>query len=232
MVSRKGILYGVGVGNGDAENITLKAVRIIKQCKYIAVPSDVKEDSTAYKIVEKVFETEKEALENKTWLEFSMPMTKDVKIWQQSHTLAAEEISKVLAGGEDVAFLCLGDPTIYSTYMYVHRLVEENGYEAEVISGIASFCAVAARAGKPLAEQKEQIHIIPANYGLEEALRLSGTKVFMKIGSRLSQLKEKLDENQEVFMVENCGMENEHYYVGRDKLPDKAGYFSIVVVKE
>jgi precorrin-2/cobalt-factor-2 C20-methyltransferase len=116
--------------------------------------------------------------------------------------------------------------------MYVHRLVEENGYEAKVINGIASFCAVAARAGKPLAEQKEQIHIIPANYVLEEALGLSGTKVFMKIGSRLSQLKEKLDESQEVFMVENCGMENEHYYVGIDKLPDKAGYFSIVVVKE
>jgi precorrin-2/cobalt-factor-2 C20-methyltransferase len=54
----------------------------------------------------------------------------------------------------------------------------------------------------------------------------------MKIGSRISQLKEKLDENQEVFMVENCGMENEHYYVGRNELPDKAGYFSIVVVKE
>jgi precorrin-2/cobalt-factor-2 C20-methyltransferase len=230
-MSRKGILYGVGVGNGDEENITLKAVRIIKQCKYIAVPNDVKEESTAYKIAKKVFETEKEVLEDKMWLEFSMPMTKDVKIWQQSHEAAAEEISKVLGKGEDVAFLCLGDPTVYSTYMYVHRLVEEKGYEANVISGIASFCAVAARVGKPLAEQKEQLHIIPANYGLEEALSLSGTKVFMKIGGRLSQLKEKLNETQEVFMVENCGMENEHYYVGVNELPDKAGYFSVVVVK-
>jgi precorrin-2/cobalt-factor-2 C20-methyltransferase len=230
-MSRIGILYGVGVGNGDEENITLKAVRIIKQCKYIAVPNDVKEESAAYKIVKKVFETDGEVLEDKIWLEFSMPMTKDVNIWQQSHEVAADEISKVLDKGEDVAFLCLGDPTVYSTYMYVHRLVLEKGYEANVISGITSFCAVAARAGKALAEQKQEIHIIPANYGLEKALSLSGTKVFMKIGSRISQLKEMLDENQEVFMVENCGMENEHYYEGVNELPDKAGYFTVVVVK-
>jgi precorrin-2/cobalt-factor-2 C20-methyltransferase len=115
--------------------------------------------------------------------------------------------------------------------MYVHRLVLEKGYEANVISGITSFCAVAARAGKALAEQKQEIHIIPANYGLEKALSFSGTKVFMKIGSRISQLKEMLDENQEVFMVENCGMENEHYYEGVNELPDKAGYFTVVVVK-
>jgi precorrin-2/cobalt-factor-2 C20-methyltransferase len=230
-MSKKGILYGVGVGNGDAENITLKAIRHIKRCRYIAVPNDVKEESTAYKIAKKVFEDEPKVLENKVWLEFSMPMTKDIKIWQRSHETAAEKISEVLEKGEDVAFLCLGDPMVYSTYMYVHRLVEQKGFEAKVINGITSFCAVAARAGKPLAEQKEQLHIIPGNYGLEEALGLSGTKVFMKIGSRLSELKTMLNESQEVFMVENCGMENEHCYNGVKELPDKAGYFSVVVVK-
>lgn len=236
-MNKKGCLYGIGVGPGDAENITLKAVRRIKECKYIAVPGEIKEESAAYKIVTEVFHEQPDVLAQKHWLALSMPMTKDMKKWKECHKNAAEQLADILEKGEDVAFLTLGDPTIYSTYLYVHELISQRGYEAVILSGIPSFCAVAARAGQALASKKEQMHIIPGNYGFEEALALSGTKVFMKIGSSLDKLKALLKSKEyaasykEIFMVENCGMENERCYAGIDEIPNQAGYFSIVVVK-
>ncbi|MFR5732658.1 MAG: SAM-dependent methyltransferase [Clostridium sp.] len=92
----------------------------------------------------------------------------------------------------DVACLTLGDPTIYSTYIYIHRLVKARGYDAKIINGIPSFCAVSARLEDSLADRSEQIHIIPSTYGVEDALNLSGTKVLMKAASKMPLVKEVL----------------------------------------
>ena len=69
-------------------------------------------------------------------------------------------------------FLTLGDPTVYSTYMYIHKKIQNFGYDAEIVSGIPSFCAVAAKMGISLSEKAEELHVIPAVYQIEEGICL------------------------------------------------------------
>lgn len=224
----KGKLYGIGVGPGDWELMTLKAVRLIEESPVIAVPAKEKEDSTAYRIASKAVD-----LSQKECLAISMPMTKDLEKLEQPHKAGAERMAAVLDAGKQIAFLTLGDPTIYATYIYLHKRILAMGYEAEIISGVPSFCAVAARLNISLAERAEELHIIPASYNIKDALPLSGTKVFMKAGSRMELLKEKLQQlDASVYMVENCGMENEKIYEGAAEINTSAGYYSLVVLKE
>lgn len=102
----------------------------------------------------------------------------------------------------------------------------------ELVSGIPSFCAAAARLNIPLAEGKEELHIIPASYKKEDGFLYEGTNVLMKSASRISDVKAFLREkNATVFAVENCGMENEKVYQSLDEIPDDAGYFSLIISK-
>ncbi len=236
----KGKLYGIGVGPGDPELMTLKAVRILKECPVIAVPisGSTAGEAVAYKIAREAvaYQIAREALpeiEGKTKLEIQMPMTRDHALLDASHQEAAKQLIRVLDQGKDAAFLTLGDPTVYSTYMYVHRLVAEAGYEAEIVSGIPSFCAAAARLGIALAERQEPIHIYPAAYGVSEALKLPGTKVLMKAGKKLAQLSEKLEDGQQAYVIENCGMPGERVWKREpeNRPPVPAGYFTTVIVK-
>ena len=224
-----GKLYGVGVGPGDPELLTLKALRLIRECPVVAVPGKEIRETVAYKIVSQAYpELEKKELEG-----IYMPMTKDPEKLQESHDAAAARIEEYLREGKDVAFLTLGDPTVYSTYLYVHKRVEADGFPVEIISGITSFCAAAARMNMGLVEKAEPLHVIPASYPVEEALRLSGTKVLMKAGKKMGRVKEellKLDE--EVTMIENCGMEGEACYRSAREIPEEAGYYSLIIVKE
>lgn len=224
-----GILYGIGVGPGDPELMTLKAVRKIRECSVIAVPGRQPENSTAFQIAVKVCPEIRE----KELVGIHMPMTKDEKKLRESHKTGAGVLSEHLLKGEDVAFLTLGDPTVYSTYLYLHRMIREQGFTAKIINGIPSFCAAAARMDTGLAEKNQTLHIIPAAYEVENSLKLSGTKVFMKAGKNLSKLKEKLvQRNLSGKMVENCGMRDEMLYECTEEIPQEAGYYSLIIVKE
>jgi len=223
-----GKLYGIGVGPGDGELLTLKAARLMKECDIIAVPADNKDNCTAYLIaVQAVPE-----LECKKILPVIMPMTKDKEILNLSHEKGAADIIELLDNEKKVGFLTLGDPTVYSTYMYIHNRVKARGYETEIINGIPSFCAVAATLGISLAENKEQLHIFPASYELTDAFALQGTKIFMKMGKKLSEVKRKIkDAGLHAYMVENCGMENEKIYHNIEEFPEDAGYYSLIIIK-
>ncbi|MCI9105853.1 MAG: precorrin-2 C(20)-methyltransferase, partial [Lachnospiraceae bacterium] len=95
-----------------------------------------------------------------------------------------------------------------------------------------SFCAVAARMGESLADRSEQLHIIPSSYDIEKALDYPGSKVFMKAGSKLSRVKQTLQEkDMTAVMVENCGFSNEHIYDVITAMPEKASYYTTVLVK-
>ena len=224
-----GILYGVGVGPGDPELMTLKAVRLVRENEVIALPGPEAKETVAYQIaVQAVPE-----LEQKTLLSLVMPMTHDKEEMARNHEKAAEAITEYLKQGKNVVFLTLGDPTIYSTYLYVQKGVQARGYEAVLVSGITSFCAAAARTNTPLVEWSEQLHVLPAVHRLEEPLDQPGTYVLMKSGRKMQQVKEiLLASGRDVVMVENCGMENEHIYRSTEEIPDDAGYYSLIIAKE
>lgn len=241
-----GKLYGIGVGPGDPELLTLKAVRIIENCQVIAVPGEIPEEAVAWKIVEKAGI---KGLKEKEPIGISMPMTKDKKKLFSAHKKGISDLKTLLDQEKDVAFLTLGDPVIYSTYMYLHHEIGKLGYQTEIINGIPSFCVAAAKAGIELGKGAEQIHVIPASYQIEEALDLPGTKILMKSGREYPKVKKILEElecknsntvsaddrtgkRQHVIMVENCGMESEKIYDGIENLPEEAGYYTLIFIKE
>lgn len=223
-----GTLYGIGMGPGDPELITLKAIKTIEKCPVVAVPCKDKVDSVAYEIATKVIENLKE----KEILELDMPMTKNQEVIDKKHKECAEKVIACLKEGKDVAFLTLGDPCVYSTHLYINKLVEAEGLETKIISGVTSFCAASALLNTGLVEKDEMLHIVPASYPVEEALQFSGTKVLMKAGRKLSKIKEQLQQLEcDVVLVENCGLEHEKIYRGVENMPEKAGYFSLMIVK-
>lgn len=225
----KGILYGVGVGPGDPELMTLKACRLIRENEVIAVPGEKVEDTVAYRIA---VQAEPE-LAKKELLPIYMPMTHDKEEMERNHERGAERIREILETGRNVIFLTLGDPSVYSTYIYLAKRVESRGYETRLVSGITSFCAAAARLNIPLTEWNEQLHVLPAVHRLDSTLSEHGTYVLMKSGKKMGQVKELLRKSgREVQMVENCGMEDEHVYRSLEEIPDDAGYYSLIVAKE
>lgn len=245
-----GIFTGVGVGPGDPELMTLKAVRAIETCSVIAVPVS---DSTLEKPVYECAGNQEErnraylercvayqiaagavsGLEKKDRIYLPMPMIKEKDKLKAVHDNDASAVAELLDKGENVVFLTLGDPTVYSTCMYVHKRLKRNGYTTQIVPGIPSFCAAAARMDIPLVENRQELHILPASYQIEESLNLPGTKVLMKAGRKMAEVKEILKEKElDAVMVENCGMENEKLYFGVQEIPERAGYYSLLVVKE
>lgn len=225
----KGTLYGVGVGPGDPELMTLKAVRLIRENMIIAVPGADPKETVAYKIaVQAVPE-----LAEKELLPIYMPMTHDPKELEKNHAKGAQTLEEVLDKGKNIVFLTLGDPCVYSTFSYLQKRVEKDGYHTELVSGITSFCAAAARLNIPLSEWNEQLHVVPAVHRLDSTLNESGNYILMKSGKKMNQVKEILAQSgRDVLMVENCGMENEHIYRSVEEIPDDAGYYSLIIAKE
>ncbi|AMK14794.1 precorrin-2 C(20)-methyltransferase [Methanobrevibacter olleyae] len=226
----KGRLYGVSIGPGDPNLITVKAMNIISKCNYIATPHTGNGESLALSIVSKAID-----LSDKEIIKLKFPMTKDKNILAQSHKEAAESIEKILDSGNDVVMLNLGDVTIFSTFAYTMDKLLEKNYDVEVIPGVTSFCASASKLKIGLTTMDEPLHIIPATgIDIREALQLPGTKVLMKIGKSMPKLIEVLKElklENNVYAVQNCGLENEKLSIGLDEFDDEMGYFTIVVVK-
>lgn len=224
-----GTLYGVGVGPGDPELMTLKAVRLIRENEIIALPGTAAKETVAYQIAVRAIPE----LSEKTLIPVEMPMTHDRAEMNRNHDKAADILEDYLKQGKNVIFLTLGDPTIYSTYLYVQKRIVARGYETRLVSGITSFCAAAARTNTSLVEWNEQLHILPAVHRLDSRLEQPGNYILMKSGKKMNQVKEILAESgRDVVMVENCGMENEHIYHGVEEIPDNAGYYSLIIAKE
>lgn len=222
-----GKLFGVGVGPGDKKLLTLLAIETLEMADKIIVP-DTGGDKVAFKIVE-------EYISDKEKVYCHLPMTRDEEKLAKAHGDAAEIICKELDKGYNLAFITLGDPTVYSTYMYIHRLVLEKGYDAGIVNGIPSFCAVAGKLNISLCDRNDALHIIPASYeNTEDMLELDGNKVLMKSGKQLAQVIEMLKEKEmldKAKMVECCFMENEKIYQTMDDVKESS-YFSVIVVKD
>ncbi len=244
-----GTFTGAGVGPGDPELMTLKAVRAIRECSVIAVP--VSDNSLEAPVCEKAG-TESQykeyldrcvafgiargavpEVEKKDRIFLPMPMIKEKDKLRNIHDMDADAVAEILEQGKDVVFLTLGDPTVYSTCMYVHKRLKRKGYPTELVPGIPSFCAAAARMDISLAENRQELHILPASYQIEKGLELPGTKVLMKAGRKMADVKQILmEKGLDAEMVENCGMENEKVYLSAEEIPEQAGYYSLLIVKE
>lgn len=223
-----GKLFGVGVGPGDKELITVKALRVLQEADVIMAPKMKSGETTAYNIIQ-------EYVEGKPVMECTMPMSKDFEALAKNYEMLADGIEKELSQNKNVAFITLGDPTVYSTYMQLNTIIGKRGYETEIIPGITSFCAAAARLNMPLCERDEPLLILPASYEkTREMLNFPGTKVLMKASREILNTRDALVEEgliDRAAMVECCGMENEKVYLDMRELEEKSSYFSLVIVK-
>lgn len=224
-----GKLIGVSVGPGDPELLTLKAIRAIRESDVVAVPNIGHKRQTAYAIAE-------EYLQGKQLLDCSTPMTKDRAVVKESYAKIADDICALLDEDKDVAYLCLGDIAIYSTYIYVHDIVVQRGYQAEIIPGVTSFSACAARLGEALCEGPERLLVAPVMASdVDEILDVPANKVFMKSGKAVHELRDKLAARGQLdnaSMVANCGLPDEKVFTRFADIEDDTDYFSVVIVKE
>ncbi|MCM1314589.1 MAG: precorrin-2 C(20)-methyltransferase [Muribaculaceae bacterium] len=223
-----GKLYGVSVGAGDPELMTIKSARIISETPVIAVP-ETSGKSLALSIAEKIID-----FSDKTIINFNFPMNKNKKILAENYDRISEKICCELAKN-DVAMLSIGDISVYSTFGYVAERVISRGFAVEVCSGVPSFCAAAARVVKPLVRESENLHIIPYNREKIEKCDFSdGTYVIMKCGKNSPELVKILNEKgltDRAFVVENCGLPDEHIYINLQDI-NNYSYFTLFIIKK
>ena len=229
-----GTCYGVGVGPGDPELLTLKAVRMIGACQVVATPQTRGGATLALDIAAQAVD-----LEGKDIIRLPFAMSRDAGERQRMHEESIGLVVERLAQGKDVAVLTLGDPGVFSSFFYLADGLRERGFAIEVIPGVTSFSAVAARLGEGLTEMDEPLHVVPSAARVEcidEVLDLPGTKVLMKPCGKLGELIEALERRGELpcaSLVADCGLPSEH--VCRDLASfdpaEHPSYFTTLVVK-
>ena len=225
----KGIAYGVGVGPGDPKLMTLRAIELIRENDVIAVPGKEPKESVAYKIAAAVVPE----IADKELVPVYMPMSKDRTLIDEEHKKGAALLKKYLDQGKNVVYITLGDPTIYCTFSYLQHYLEADGYPVELVPGISSITAAAARLNLPLTEWDEPLHVLPAVHKTDAAMNLPGTYVLMKSASHMKDVKETLRmSGKDVQAVIDCGMPTEQVYRSLEEIPDDAGYFALVIAKE
>lgn len=228
-----GTLYGIGVGPGDPELVTVKALRCMEESDLIVLPAAAAAECHAYQIARQAYP----GIEKKELVCLPFPMTKEKEKLRRAHEEIFTRIVSYLTEGKIVAFLTIGDPSVYSTYGYIHRRVAAWGGNVKMISGVPSFCAAAASLGISLGDNRDEIHVIPGSYEVEETMALSGTRVYMKSGKSFARLKALLEEQQKekklsVYCVENCGMADERIRLGAEALEENGSYLTTLIVKD
>jgi precorrin-2/cobalt-factor-2 C20-methyltransferase len=188
-----GRFYGVGVGPGDPELLTVKAQRTLRAAPVIAYPCPA-EGTRSYAL--EIVRPHLEGLD-KEFLALRFPMTKDPKVVEPLWEKAVAEITARLDQGKDVAFVTEGDPFLYSTFIHLYRRLRARRPDlpVSVIPGVTSLTASAVQAGVPLADRDESIAIIPATYGIEgieETLEKFDTVILLKVASRLTEVRQLL----------------------------------------
>jgi precorrin-2/cobalt-factor-2 C20-methyltransferase len=232
-----GRLYGVGVGPGDPELVTLKAHKVLSRVPVIFVPlKDRQSKSYAKSIVARLIKEPEQKV-----VELVLPMLRGKEqledYWQQ----AADTIWQHLEKGEDCAFVNVGDPLLYGTFIYILETVKKNHpeIEVEVIPGISSINAAAARAMFPLASDDERIAIISGNREervIRETIANFETIVFMKMNTmfdKLLAILEDLDLTDKCVYVRRGTTQDEEIIRDISKLKGaKVDYFSLLILRK
>jgi precorrin-2/cobalt-factor-2 C20-methyltransferase len=232
-----GRLYGVGVGPGDPELITLKAYNVLSRVPVIFVPLKDKESKSYAKsiVANLIKKPEQKVVE----LVFPMLRVKEQlkDYWQQ----AADTIWRYLKKGEDCAFVNVGDPLLYGTFVHILETLRKSHpeVEVEVIPGITSINAAAARAIFPLASNDERIAIISGNRGdrvIRETIESFDTVVFMKMNTvfdKLLAILEELNLTKKCVYVRRCTTQDEEIIYDVSQLKGaKVDYFSLLILRK
>ena len=231
-----GTLYGIGIGPGDSELITLKGARLIGACPNLFVPKARTAAESVALAIARPLVGPAARIE-----ELLFPMTTDREELARRWDDAATRIGRVLAAGEDACFLTLGDPLLYSTYIYLLRALRRAIPDLKIVTvpGITAFGAAAALTDFPIGEGKEPVTIIPAADDLtavRRALEYGGTVVLMKIGKRLPEILELLEGKEllenSVF-VSHATMAEQRVETDLRRLKaegPETGYLSIILV--
>ena len=223
-----GTLYGVGLGPGDPELITLKAARLIEGASTIAYPTLAGGDSFARAIAAGLIP--KGARE----IRMDVPMSTERQPAQDAYDAGAAEIAAVLEAGEDVVCLCEGDPFFYGSFMYLFARLSGR-FDTQIIPGVTSVTACAARAAMPLAARNERLTILPGPLPeMELRSRIDGAEsvVIMKVGRHLPKIRAVIEElglTDQAMYVERATLPEE-VVLPLSQAPEKAPYFSIILL--
>ena len=231
MTGATGTVYGVGVGPGDPELLTLKAQRLIREAPVLAYAAAAGVPSFARSIVEPHLE----GLKTKVEIPMVMPMVAERFPAQEVYDQGAAEIRDHLQAGRDVVVLCEGDPLFYGSFMYLFGRLD-GAFPITVVPGVSSVMACAAAAGWPLVARNDAFRVLPATLeddALRQQIDDAEGLAFMKVGRHLGRLKALLSD---------AGLIDHAVYVERASLPnqrvvplaaldeDRVPYFSMVLV--
>ena len=223
-----GKLYGIGLGPGDPELMTLKAHRLISRASVVAYPTLAGAESFARSIAAGVIPASAREIV------MDVPMTTDRAPAQAAYDQGASEIAGALEAGEDVVCLCEGDPFFYGSFMYLFARLSAQ-FEVEVVPGVPSITTCAARAGLPLAARNERLTVLPGplpEAELKDRIEGAESVAIMKVGRHLPKIRGVIDA---------LGFTDQAIYVERASLPDevvcplshapeKAPYFSMILL--
>ncbi|CUH15673.1 Precorrin-2 C(20)-methyltransferase [Jannaschia seosinensis] len=221
-----GILYGVGLGPGDPDLITRRAARLIEQAEVVAYPSLAGGDSLARSIAADLIAPDAREIR------MDVPMTRDRAPAQAAYDAGADAIAAELGAGRDVVCLCEGDPFLYGSFMYLFARLRGR-FEVEIVPGVTSVTACAARAAMPLAARDEVVTILPGplpDDALRRHLRAADTLVVMKVGRHLRRLRMLLsEEGLSGTYIERATLGAERV-LPLSEAPDDAPYFSMILI--
>lgn len=214
-------LYGIGVGPGDKELLTVKAVRIIQSCDVVVAPSAEENGESI------AFETAKEYIKNGTEVAIRhFPMGKKDRVIKALE--AYEFIESRLREGKNVAFLTIGDPYVYSTYSHMLTHMRDDGFEVETIPGITSFCAAASLVDKTLVVGNENLVIMPAS----KVKEITDEKfiVIMKVYKKEKEVLDVLEEKGfDYVYASRVGREGQLVLKDREEILKACDYMSLII---
>lgn len=231
----RGTFYAVGVGPGDWELITFKAARILAEADAVFAPTGARgERGIARRIVEPL------GLKAEKFRDVTLPMGRDRSAVAEIYRTAAREIVGELRAGRKIAWMTEGDPLFYGTSIRAIEAISELDplIRVEVVPGVTSIQASAARVGIELARWDESVAVIPASHGLENlsrALEIFSTVCLLKVGAVFDELLDRLKKVEgryRAVYVERVGMPNERVATDLESLRGRPiPYFSLILLR-
>ena len=224
----KGTLYGVGVGPGDPDLITVKAMKLLQRVPVVAWPAPLEGDSLARTIAAPHLPG------NAVEIPIRMPMVEARFPAEQVYDAAAEQIAEHLSAGRDVAVLCEGDPFFYGSFMYLYARMSA-AHRIEVIPGVSSLMASAAMTGAPLASRNDVLTILPAPLPEEDLmarLKAADAAAFIKVGRHFDKVLRLLDAEgmaDDALYIQHATMEKQMILPLRDAPSGGVPYFSMIL---